>query len=74
MQDSGKKILAMDALFGLPRKKSAGISHQDPLNGELFFSTQSEVDQFVADCENTTTKSHPKVWDGYERYILQRRN
>ena len=42
-------MYAMDALFGLPRKKSAGTSYQDPLHGNLFFCNQSAVDQFVTD-------------------------
>ena len=62
IQGKGKKILAMDALFGLPRKKSAGVSYRGPLHGELFFSPQSEVDEFVADSENTRSKSRSKVW------------
>ena len=37
----------MDALFGLPRKKSAGISHREPLFQDLVFCDQSTVDQFV---------------------------
>lgn len=57
----GKNILAMDALFGLPRKKSAGISYRDPLHGELFFCSQPEVDQFVADSGKTKSKYHSKV-------------
>ena len=39
----------MDALFGLPRKKSAGISYQSPLYGDLVFLDQSAVDQYVMD-------------------------
>lgn len=54
--------MAIDALFGLPRKKSAGVSYRDPLHGELFFCLQSEVDQFVADRENVRSNSHSKVW------------
>lgn len=38
----------MDALFGLPRKKSAGSSHRDPLHGDLFFGDQAAVDEHVA--------------------------
>ena len=38
------KIYAMDGLFGLPRKKSAGVSYQEPLLGSLFFG-----DQFIVD-------------------------
>ena len=44
---AGKLVLAMDAFFGLPRKKSAGTSYRDPLHGELFFCRQSPVDLFV---------------------------
>lgn len=41
-------MFAIDALFGLPRKKSAGMSYQDPpLFGSLYFSEQSSVDEFV---------------------------
>ena len=40
-------MFAMDALFGLPRKKSAGISHRDPLFGDLIFREQASVDEFV---------------------------
>ena len=52
-------IYAMDALFGLPRKKSAGVSYKAPLLGNLFFGDQSSVDQFVA--ENKRTKSNSTV-------------
>ena len=45
----------MDALFGLPRKKSAGVSYKAPLLGNLFLGDQSSVDQFVA--ENKTKKN-----------------
>ena len=38
----------MDALFGLPRKKSAGVSHRDPLLKDVFFYDQLEVDRFVS--------------------------
>ena len=47
IQNGGKIVYAMDALFGLPRKKSAGISYCDPLAGNLFFGDQSTVDEFV---------------------------
>ena len=39
----------MDALFGLPRKKSAGTSYREPLLKDVFFIDQSLVDEFVAD-------------------------
>ena len=43
----------MDALFGLPRKKSAGRSYRDPLHSNLFFSDQSEIDQYVAEYDHS---------------------
>ena len=42
-------MYAIDALFGLPRKKSAGVSHRPPLHGHLFFCDQEVVDQYVAE-------------------------
>ena len=35
--------------LGLPREKSAGISYQSPLYGDLVFLDQSAVDQYVMD-------------------------
>lgn len=40
--------MSVDALFGLPRKKAAGTSHRDPLHGDLFFGSQTAVDEYVA--------------------------
>lgn len=40
-------VYSLDALFGLPRKKSAGESFRSPLHGDLFFCDQTEVDEFV---------------------------
>ena len=48
----------MDALFGLPRKKSAGVSYRDPLHDDLFFSSQSNLDQFVADRKQSKSSSN----------------
>ena len=50
-------MLAMDALFGLPRKKHAGVSQRNPLFGELFYLDQSAVDQFVQDSGNPKSVS-----------------
>ena len=44
-----KVVYAMDAVFGLPRKKSAGVSFRPPLHKDLFFLDQGEVDEFVID-------------------------
>lgn len=38
----------MDALFGLPRKKSAGQSFKDPVHGDLFFQDQQAVDEYIS--------------------------
>ena len=40
-------MYALDGLFGLPCKKSAGESFRPPLHGSLFFCDQSDVDEFV---------------------------
>ena len=48
MQTDGKIIYAMDALFGLPRKKAAGVSYRPAVQGHLFFVEQSCVDEHVA--------------------------
>ena len=40
-------MISIDAIFGLPRKKSAGRSFRPPLHGTLFFENQDEVDRFV---------------------------
>ena len=53
-------VYSIDALFGLPRKKSAGTSHRAPLHADLFFQNQSEVDEFVAKCTSADT-SKPRV-------------
>lgn len=51
-------MYAMDALFGLPRKKSAGVSYRDPLHDNLFFYSQSDIDQFVADSKHSKSSSN----------------
>ena len=51
----------MDALFGLPRKKAAGISHRDPLHQDLFFCQQSDVDVFLA--ESAQQKASSNVYN-----------
>ena len=46
------KVYSLDALFGLPRKKSAGESIRSPLHGDLFFCDQAEVDDFVVNASS----------------------
>lgn len=50
----------MDALFGLPRKKSAGHSFREPLHGHLFFTDQHSVDEYVEGY--VMEKKSSKVW------------
>lgn len=57
---SGSIIISMDALFGLPRKKSAGTSARPPLFGHMMFIDQSCVDEYVA-AESTKKLRVPKV-------------
>ena len=52
-------MVFMDALFGLPQKKSAGISFRDALHGNLFFGKQ-EVDEHIALAHQKYTKE-PKI-------------
>lgn len=56
----GTLVLSMDALFGLPRKKSAGISYRESLHGDLFFGSQASVDEFVS--SSTNEPKTPKVF------------
>ena len=44
-------MYAMDGLFGLPRKKSAGTSYRKALHGHLYFHNQIDVDQFVIEAQ-----------------------
>ena len=55
----GSTVYAIDGLFGLPRKKAAGVSHRGALQGHLFFCNQEDVDKFVG--KSTNSKSLPKV-------------
>ena len=61
MQGRGKVIYSMDALFGLPRKKSAGVSYRDPVNGHLLFYNQAIVDEYVSTYCTTKQSSQREV-------------
>ena len=50
----------MDALFGLPRKKSSGSSYRNSIHGHYFFCDQSAVDEFVS-MASSRKKSDMKV-------------
>lgn len=47
LTNNRKLIYAMDALFGIPKKKAAGVSHRAPPHGHLVFLDQSAVDDYV---------------------------
>ena len=49
----GTQILSFDALFGLCRKKHAGVSVRPPLYGNTYFENQDEVDRFVGDYDSS---------------------
>ena len=50
----------MDALFGLPRKISAGKSVRAPLFGNIMFMDQMTVDEYV-EAESLRKVKVPKV-------------
>ena len=52
-------MFSLDALFGLPRKKSAGTSVRQPVHGTIFFCEQEGVDEYVA--HSQTIKINTKV-------------
>ena len=51
----------MDALFGLPRKKSAGKSFRNALHRHIFFGRQESVDEFVEHESSSKVKKPVKV-------------
>ena len=51
-------IVSIDAIFGLPRKKSAGESVRAPLHGHLFFHDQTVVDEYVESASKHKFTSH----------------
>ena len=53
-------MVSMDALFGLCRKRSAGVSEREPLFKDIFFENQVKVYAFVSTYSSTYTV-HDKV-------------
>ena len=51
-------MYSIDGLFGLPRKKSAGVSHRSAVHGDYFFCDQAQVDEVV---KTSSNKVIPKV-------------
>ena len=60
-QESGTVVYAMDALFGLPRKKAAGTSCREALHGQQFFENQEAVDEYAYLHTSDRTKSQVKI-------------
>ena len=47
LQESGSLFYSFDALFGLCRKKAAGMSVRPPLHKGVMFESQEEVKAFI---------------------------
>ena len=58
LKEKGTAIVSMDALFGLPRKRSAGTSHRNPLYNNLYFLQQNEVDEFIQQQRNEPAENN----------------
>lgn len=46
-QEQGTVVISMDALFGLPCKRTSGTSYRPPLYGSVYFLQHDEVNSFV---------------------------
>ena len=55
-------MISVDALFGRPRKKCAGISFRQPLHGMLYFENQDEVDLFVEPAPRVKRQSNKVIY------------
>ena len=51
-KESGVLYGSFDALFGLPRKKSSGMSVLEPVRSGFMFAEQQNVDNFVNNYQN----------------------
>ena len=58
-------VMSMDALFGLPRKKSTGISYRGAIHGHYFFNDQSMVDEFVSSIPTRKKRMERLLHTGY---------
>ncbi len=55
-------MFAMDAIFGLPRKKAACSSFRSPLYDNIFFcNDQQDLDQFVNESSNKKSSNIKQV-------------
>ena len=63
-------VYALDALFGLPRKKAAGSSFRPAILGKLFFCNQESVDEFVS-AEASNDKKILQVSHGLMLFLLR---
>lgn len=60
-QTGAKRIVSVDANFGLCRKKAAGTSIRLPLHNGTFFFNQAEVDSYVSQYKGSRSSSTSKV-------------
>ena len=49
-------MVTFDGLFGLPRKRAAGVQRHEPLLGNLFLLEQQDVHKFVVSYTADTKK------------------
>ena len=63
-------FLSADACFGLPRKRSAGESFQDPLSGDSYFLDQDKVDNFMEEYPKSDSRKADALKDRGEVYII----
>ena len=67
-------IESFDALFGLPRKKSAGTSVRPPLHGNKVFYFQEDVDKFIKSYPTTTVVATVIDFECNESQLLPQDN
>ena len=53
-QGDGEMIVCMDANFGLVRKKSSGKSTVEPLQGNIMFAKDADVQQYLHSCPDSS--------------------
>ncbi len=54
-------IVSFDGNFGLVHKRSSGKDQQEPKHGERLFVQRMRVDEYVADCNDKSAKTHERV-------------
>ena len=65
-------MVTFDGLFGLPRKRAAGIKRREPLLKDLFLFEQEGVDEFVASYTADAKKEEGVYVEIVFMYILSK--